>query len=147
MCLNFIEGGKCHVNGRDCILGPLGATARNEDHDCQLHGGFDLWITQGRLLITDMGFPPEEPVQSIALGVNETVAMQVGEEKSLQLGISLTTSQRRCAQCGTFYWVSRHTRTSGLAHRGSVTFCPDCLSRFDYSVVESKLGENRHWCG
>jgi len=147
LCLNFIDDKKCHINGRSCILGPRGATARNEDRQCQLHGDFDVWITQGTLLITDLGFPPEEPVQSIALGVNETVAMQVVEEKSMQLGIPLTTSKRRCMQCGKLYWVSRHTRTYGLARRGYVTFCPDCLGRLDRSTVESKLGENRYWCG
>ena len=147
MCLNFIEDGKCHVNGRTCNLGLRGATARNEDHECELHGSFDVWVTQGTVLITDLGFPPEEPVQSIALGVNETVAVQVASEKSKQTGIPVTTTKRRCIQCGVFYWVSQHVRTHGLTQRGYVTFCPGCLGRLDHPTAESKLGENRHWCG
>jgi len=147
LCLNFIEEGKCHVNGKSCILGTRGAAARNEDHECELHGGFDVWVTRGTLLVTDLGFPPDEPAQSIALGVNETVATQMASEKSKQMGIPLTTSKRICIQCGTLYWVSQHIRTSGLTRRGYVSFCPECLGRVDHPNVESKLGENRHWCG
>lgn len=147
MCLNFIEDGRCHVNGRRCILGTHGATARNEDHECELHGGFDVWVAQGNLLVTDLGFPPEEPVLSVVLGVNEAVAMQVASEKSKQMGIPLVTSKRKCIQCGDFYWVSQHVRTLGLTQRGYVTFCPSCLGGLNPGDVESKLRENRHWCG
>lgn len=147
MCLNFIEDGKCHVNGRKCILGNRGATARNGDRECELHGDFDVWITQGNLLVTDLGFPPEEPAQSIALGVNEAIATQVASEKSKQMGISQMTSKRKCTQCGELYWVSQHVRTSGMARRGYVIFCPDCLGRVDHADIERTLGENHHWCG
>jgi len=147
LCLNFIEDGKCHVNGRRCLLGPRGAAAKNEDRGCELHGGFDVWGARGNLLVTDLGFPPDEPVQSFALGVNETVAMQIASAKSREMGIPLTTSKRKCMQCGNMYWVSEHVRTAGLTRRGYVTFCPSCLGRADHAEVESKLGENRHWCG
>ena len=147
LCLNFIEDGKCHVDGRSCILGSRGAAARNEDHECELHGGFDVWVTEGKVMVTDLGFPPEEPVQSIALGVNETVAMATASEKSKQMGIPTTTSKRECIRCGAYYWVSHHARVPGLTRRGFVTFCPDCLSRLDHLDAESKLGENRYWCG
>ena len=147
MCLNFVEDGKCHVNGRSCMLGRRGAAARNADSECELHGVFDVWVAQGNVLVTDMGFPPDEPVQSVALGVNENVAMQAASEKSELLGIPLTTSKRKCVQCGGFYWASKHTHTSGLTLRGYVTFCPSCLGRVNRAEVESKLGKNRHWCG
>jgi len=135
------------VNGRNCILGAYGATARNDDRECELHGGFDVWVAQGNLLVTDLGFPPDEPVQSIALGVNEIVAMEVASEKSKQMGIPLTTSKRKCIQCGSSYWVSQHLRVSGLARRGYVIFCPSCLDHVNHPDEESKLGQNRHWCG
>jgi hypothetical protein len=147
LCLNFMEDGKCHVNGRSCILGPRGAVARNQDHECELHGGFDVWVTNGSILVTDLGFPPDEPVQSIALGVNETVAIQTASEKSNQMGIPLTTSKRICIECGALYWVSQHVRTLGLSRRGYVTFCPDCLGWLDQPDVGSRLSEARHWCG
>lgn len=147
LCLNFIEDGKCHVNGRSCLLGSHGAAAKNEDRECGLHGRFDVWTVQGSILVTDLGFPPDEPIQSLALGVNETVAMQTASEKSRQIGLPLTTSKRKCIQCGSMYWVSEHLRTTGLSRRGFVTFCPSCLGRVSHAEVESKLGENRHWCG
>lgn len=147
LCLNFVEDGKCHVDGRSCILGSRGATARNENHECELQGVFDVWISQGSVLVTDLGFPPDEPVQSVALGVNETVAMTTGLEKSKERGIPMTTTKRECIQCGALYWVSQHVRTSGLTRRGFVTFCPDCLGGLDRPEVENRLGLNRHWCG
>ncbi len=147
VCLNFIEEGRCHVNGRPCILGPRGATAKNEGHECELHGHFDVWIANGNMLVTDLGFPPEEPVQTVALGVNETVALQIASDKSRLMRIPLTTSKRRCIQCAGSYWVSEHIHSSGFTRRAFVSFCPDCLGRFDLSTVEGKLGKNRYWCG
>jgi hypothetical protein len=147
MCLNFIEEGKCHINGRNCILGARGALAKNEDHECELHGGFDVWIANGSVLVTDLGFPPDEPVQSVALGVNESVAMQTASEKSKLMGIPLRASKRACTQCGASYWISQHSRTSGMSRRGYATFCPHCLDAADDLEVEEKLGQQRHWCG
>jgi len=147
MCLNFIEEGYCHVTGGKCILGSRGATARNEQRQCELHGGFDVWLTQGKLLMTDLGFPPDEPVQSIGLGVSEAVASRLAAERSKHLGVPIITSQRRCIECGCLYWVSNHAHTSGLTRREYVIFCPTCLDKDGRHEIERRLVENRHWCG
>jgi hypothetical protein len=147
LCLNFIENGKCHVNGKKCILGPRGASARNEDHECELHGNFDVWLLRDSLLVTDLGFPSDEPIQSLALGVNEIVATRIASQKSKLTGTHVTTSRRSCIRCGALYWTSEHARTSGLTRRGYATFCPRCLSHIDNLEAERRLGEQRHWCG
>ena len=147
LCLNFIENGRCHLNGGSCALGTRGAAARNENRECTLHGDFDVWVTDRGLLVTDLGFPPEEPTQSLALGVNETVAMCIASEKSKEVGVPLVTSERRCIRCGASYWMSQHIRTSGLTQNGYTNFCPTCFIHVDRSEVENKLGEQRHWCG
>ena len=147
MCLNFVENAKCHVNGRKCILGARGAVARNGDHECVLHGEFDVWAIGDRLLVTDLGFPPEEPAQSLALGVNETVAMALASEKSERAAMSLTTSKRRCIRCGALYWVSEHVRVSGLIQNGYTNFCPTCFAHADSLEVKRRLAERRYWCG
>ena len=147
MCLNFVENGTCHIDGRKCILGARGAAARNEDSECELHGEFDVWVVAGNLLVTDLGFPPEEPVQSVALGVNETVAMTIAADKSEQMGMPLTTSKRKCIQCGTLYWMSRHVRDSGIIQNGYTDFCPNCFCRVDSLQTKKRLDEQRYWCG
>ena len=148
LCLNFIENGKCHLNGGPCILGAHGAVAKNENRECTFQGTFDVWVTDRGLLVTDLGFPPEEPVtQSIAVGVSETVAMSMAAAKSKEKRIPLVTSERRCIRCGASYWMSQHTRTTGLTQNGYANFCPTCFPRVDRSEVESRLGEQRHWCG
>jgi len=147
MCLNFMADEKCHVNGKLCILGSRGALAKNEDHECELHGPFDVWVTDGKLLVTDLGSPTEEPIQTIALGVNEPLALKIASEKSTLMRIPLITSQRKCLHCGATYWVSQHTHSSGLTKRAYVTFCPECVQRLPASSVENKLRENCYWCG
>lgn len=148
VCLNFVENGKCHVNGRDCILGARGAVAKNENHECELHGGFDVWVMHdGGLLVTDLGIPSEEPAQCLAFGVSESVAMTVGLEKTDQTGKPLRTSKRRCIRCGALYWMSQHNRTSGLIRYGYATFCPQCFDSIDYRDMGKRLSEQRYWCG
>ena len=147
MCLNFIENAKCHINGRKCILGARGAVARNEDHECELHGEFDVWVIAGRLLVTDLGFPPEEPAKGVALGVSEGVAMAVALEESKRAAVPVTTSKRKCVQCGGLYWISEHVRASGMIQNGYTNFCPKCFAHVDSLGIKKKLAEQRYWCG
>ena len=148
MCLNFIEDGRCHVNGKECILGPRGAVAKNENHECELHGDFDVWVMHdGSILVTDLGIPSEEPAQCLALGVSESVATTVGLEKSEQAAKPLRTSKRRCIRCGALYWMSQHIHTSGLIRYGYATFCPQCFDSIDYEEMGKRLSEQRYWCG
>jgi hypothetical protein len=148
VCLNFIEGGGCHVNGGKCLLGDSGAAAKNADRGCELHGEFDVWLTEHNdLLITDMGFPSEEPKQCLALGVNEKVAQTIALEKSKNLRTLLMTSKRRCIRCETLYWISQHKQSFGLLENGHSNFCPKCVAHVDDQEMEIKLGAQRYWCG
>ena len=64
--MNYMEGGMCHVTGRQCLLG----TSYEADRECALQGNFDVWITyDDRILISDIGSPSPEPKRSVALGV------------------------------------------------------------------------------
>jgi ribosomal protein S27AE len=147
LCLNFVADGTCHVDGRRCILGARGATARNEDHECELHGDFDVWVVGRNLLVTDLGFPAEEPVKCLALRINETVAMSVASEISKRDALPLTTSKRTCERCGAPYWMSQHVRKSSLNQNAPARFCPKCLDGVDHFEIDDRLGEQRGWCG
>lgn len=148
MCLNFVEGGGCHVLDGKCLLAERGATVRNSDGECELHGRFDVWLTEHNdLLITDMGFPSDEPKQCLALGVNESLARSIAMDKSKKLVTRVVTSERRCIRCGAFYWISQHKVSSGLAETGHSNFCPECIDRVTDQERERRLGAQRYWCG
>ena len=145
MCRNFVEGGICYATGANCLLGLGGASARNNDGACELHGNFDVWLTEkDELLITDLGFPSEEPKQCLALGVNETLAREIAANKAHQLQTSILTSERKCSNCQSSYWVSEHGRSPGLSEIGIGHFCPDCIGKKN---LEEKPGVQRYWCG
>jgi hypothetical protein len=147
LCRNFVEGGGCYATGEKCLLGLSGASARNKDGACELHGNFDVWLTEkNELLITDLGFPSEEPKQCLALGVNETLAREIAANKAHQLQTSMLTSERRCSKCQRSYWVSEHSRSTGLLEIGAGYFCPDCIDK-ESASVEGKVGVQRYWCG
>ena len=148
MCMNFIEGGFCHVTGEKCSLGLRGASAKNADGECELHGSFDVWLTQRNdLLITDMGFPAEEPKQCLALGINESLARGIASEKAKRLGGAVLTSQRRCIRCGTQYWMTQYRDSRGVLETGHANFCPNCRAFGTDEEMERRLGAQRYWCG
>jgi hypothetical protein len=148
LCLNFVQGGECYATGGKCLLGSRGASASNRDGECELHGKFDVWVTeQNDLLITDMGFPSEEPKQCLALRVNEKLASRIAGEKARKFGSSVLTSQRRCFKCGSRYWVSQHKHDSGLQEFGHGYFCPDCNREDAAKDFGNELGALRYWCG
>ena len=137
----------CHLNGSKCILGARGAFVKNEDRECAFHGDFDVWVTTKSLLVTDLGFPSEEPIRCIALRVNESVATELASEKSKQMRLPLETSKLKCAQCGALYWSSQHVRAPGLIQNVYANFCPECFSHTDPSEMERRLERQRRWCG
>lgn len=148
LCLNFVEGGGCHATGGKCLLGPNSASAKNRDGGCELHGTFDVWLThKNDLLITDMGFPSEEPKQCFALGVHLTLARKIAASKMRQLRTSVITSEHRCFKCHERYWVSEHRRLTGLLEIGIGYLCPDCIGESKSVDVEERLGVLRYWCG
>jgi len=146
LCLNFVEGGGCHVTGGKCVLGLRGASAENRDGDCKLHGMFDVWVTQeNQLLITDMGFPSEEPKQCLALGVDEKLARKIASNKVSELRTSILTTERICSICEKHYWISEHPPQSGLLEIGKGYLCPHCAR--ESKSVKERLGVLRYWCG
>jgi len=129
-------------------LGGRGADAKNADRECEFHGEFDVWLTeQNDLLITDMGFPSDEPKRCLALGVRENIARTIAMGESKKLGSKVMTSKRRCIRCGTLYWTSHHNRSSGLLETGLNNFCPECTSHLTDLDRERRLGVERYWCG
>jgi hypothetical protein len=146
MCLNFVEGGDCHLTGGKCLLGLSGASAENRNSDCELHGNFDVWVTQkNQLLITDLGFPSEEPKQCLALGINETLARKIAADKVDELRTCILTTERRCLKCRRQFWVTQHASKRGLLETGKGYFCPDCID--EGRSLEERLSVLRYWCG
>lgn len=147
MCRNFVQGGGCNATSGKCLLGLRGAFANNRDGECELQGGFDVWVTQtNELFITDMGFPSEEPKQCLALGVNETLARRIAGEKAQDFHTSVATTERRCLRCQQLYWVSEHKPVSGLREIGHGYLCPHCMLEGN-GDVKRRIGVLQYWCG
>jgi hypothetical protein len=146
--MNYVEGGKCSATGKKCLLGQSGSTASNYEGKCALHGAFDVWITQqDDLLISDFGGPSEEPKQSLALGVNRTLAEGIAHSRSTQVGIRVLTTQRRCLICKKPFWISEHENSEGLTKVGRSHLCPRCVGKEPDRLLQEKLGSLRYWCG
>lgn len=146
MCLNFVDNGTCSVTGKECILGAHGADSKNEAHECGLQGDYDVWVMHDGVLVTDLGIPSKEPVQCLALGVNEQVAVAVASARSKLTAKPLQTSKRKCVRCGTLYWVSEHKRAHGLVTYGYGTFCPRCFGP-EHLEIGKSCSEVHYWCG
>ena len=148
MCLNFVQGGDCYATGAKCLLGLEGASAKNPDRGCVLHGIYDVWIMQDNgLLISDLGFPSEEPKQCLALGINEKLAKQIAAERSRKLGTTVLTTERKCLGCGRPFWYSDHENSPRRVETGRGFFCSDCLSHETEQTMTRKLGNLGYWCG
>lgn len=149
VCLNFVQGGGCHATGEKCLLGLGGACANNDDRECELQGRFDVWLTQkNELLITDLGFPAEEPKQCLALAVSERLANTIAGRRPKQWHSPIITSQRICSNCRTPYWTSDHESALGLQQAGQNYLCPNCIGDAASEVgLEKRLGSLRYWCG
>jgi hypothetical protein len=147
LCLNFIEGGRCCAIGREGLMGANGKSAKNEEGRCELHGKFDVWVTQNdELMITDNGCPSDEPKQSLALGVNLALAEQIARTKSEELMTVVLTTKRPCLRCGSRFWMSDHDESSsGLAQTRRSYLCPSCLPIDD--DIAQKLAALSYWCG
>jgi len=146
--MNFVQGGGCYATGGRCLLGAVGSSAKNSEGGCELHGRFDVWIAQtDDLLISDMGFPPDEPKQCLALGVNRVLASWIASQKSQELRTRVLTTERKCFRCGGVFWMSEHRDFSGLAKTGQAYLCPACIPEEVDDITEKKLGVLRYWCG
>jgi len=148
LCLNFVEGGMCYATGGICILGTKGALAKNDDGACELHGKFDVWVMQDdRLLVSDLGFPSDEPKQCLALGINRNLATHIANEKSKRFGTTVISTQRKCLSCGGSYWMSEHDSSAGNVERGRGYFCPACIGQQTEQSLAKRLGILGYWCG
>jgi hypothetical protein len=148
LCLNFVEGGNCYATSGKCSLGSRGALAKNDALECDLQGKFDVWVMQDdRLLVTDLGFPSDEPKQCLALGINEKLATQIARGKARQLECVVLTTQRKCLRCDTKFWISEHVGFSYAAQTAKAYLCPKCIRQETEESVARKLGDLRYWCG
>jgi hypothetical protein len=146
--LNFVQGEKCYATGNSCILGARGAWAKNEALECELQGKFDVWIMQDdMLLVTDLGFPADEPKQCLALGINQALALRIAEEESARLETHASTTERKCLSCGMRFWMSDHDSPFGTAETGRSYFCPNCLKAQTEESLVKTLGMLGYWCG
>jgi hypothetical protein len=145
--MNFVEGGMCHITGEKCLLGPRGVTAKNSGGECEMHGRFDVWLTEeNNLFISDMGTPAEEPKRCFALGVNVRLALDIATAKAKQFGTHVLTSQRTCIKCGAGYWMTDYGDSAGLLETAHSHLCPNCRATQVDADVE-RLGTQRYWCG
>jgi len=142
LCMNFVEGGKCHVTRSDCLLG----TSYELNTRCAIHGAFDVWITSDdKVLISDIGPPSPEPKRSVALGVRKSVADRVAMLAARESSGGIITTEQKCRRCGSQYWISEHERLT-VARLGRRHFCPDCIGKVQSSrSVEFDLPD--YWCG
>lgn len=148
MCLNFVQGAICYATGGKCLLEARGASVTNQTMECKLHGRFDVWVMQDdRLLVTDLGFPSDEPKQCLALGINEELATKIAGEKARQGGRAVQTTKRKCLRCQTEFWTSGHLGLSYAAQIAKGYFCPSCIQQETEDSVVRKLGELGYWCG
>lgn len=146
--MNYVEGGKCYAMGKDCLLGQRGSSASNYDGKCALHGTFDVWVTQeDDLLVSDIGSPSDEPKMCLALGINRSLAEEIGRNRSAQLGTRVLTTQRRCLACERSFWITEHKNSEDLTNKGRSHLCPSCIGKGVDGLMQEKLGSLRYWCG
>jgi hypothetical protein len=147
--LNFVKrSSTCYATGDKCLLSEEGEFARNEDKTCPLQGRFDVWVAQdNRILVTDLGFPSDDPKQCLALGISEKLSREIASRRSRQLGTEALTTERKCVNCGQPYWYSNHRANTGRAEIGRGYFCPECIVGQDDVDMIAKLGSLRYWCG
>jgi hypothetical protein len=132
----------------ECLLGDRGVSAKNDVGECELQGRFDVWLMEdNRLLVSDLGFPSEEPKQCLALGVREGLAKRIAEEKSLQLATEIATSERKCLSCRRIYWISDHETSVKQVEIAKGYFCPTCIGKETEETMVRKLGNLGYWCG
>lgn len=142
MCMNYIEGGMCHVTGRECLLG----ISYDLSRECAIRGNFDVWVTcDDKVLISDIGSPSPEPKCSVALGVGRRVADEIAVLTARKKSGEIITTQQRCRQCGKPYWLTEH-ESSTVTRLGRRCFCPECIEKFDRSSV-GKFDIPDYWCG
>ena len=141
MCMNYVEGGKCHVTRSECLLG----TSYSANGRCALLGGFDVWVTfDDKILISDIGSPSPEPKRSVALGVGKSVADEVAVLAAKETSGEIITTRQKCRECGGLYWISEHERST-VTKLGRRHFCPVCIGKV-HSARTAGFDLPEYWC-
>ncbi len=158
MCLDYVQGGACLIDGKSCLLGARGNEAKNHDRECPKHGPFDVWRTkEGTILISDFGGPFEGVKDCFGLGISLQEATQVAQNHAQRLATGIVTTQRKCGKCGASFWPRAHLGEGITINRAAGHFCASCLEL----VSETDLEEDRRridaedtphiesseWCG
>jgi len=159
LCLNYVQGGSCILDGRPCPLGLSGNEARNEDRECPRHGPFDVWRTKEDLiLISDLGGPYEGVKDCYGLGISLGEAAEVAQRRAQISGSRIVTTERKCGKCGARFWPRAQLVKGGPSGRSAGYFCASCLkvtSEAELDKYWREIGSTRDvwhidlsdWCG
>lgn len=159
MCLNYVEGGACLLDGRSCLLGARGSEARNENRACSRHGPFDIWRTKEDLiLISDLGGPYEGVKDCFGLRVTLEEATKIARKQAQTLRTRIVTTQRTCGKCGERFWPRGQLSEVSEPERAAGYFCSSCLKLTSdvelqkYWKVLGSTSDASHmdlsdWCG
>lgn len=140
MCLNYVQGGACLIDGKSCLLGAGGNKARNDDRECPRHGPFDVWRTREDLiLISDLGGPHEGVKDCHGLGISIQEATRVAHSQAQRLATRIVTTQRKCGKCGVRFWPRAELPEGRALHPAAGHFCVSCLK------LTSEADLKKHW--
>lgn len=81
MCINYTEG-KCIVEERACKKGEAGKDLAQGG--CDLHGEFDLWSADGKIVVTNTGAGQGKP---LARGINFLTIDEIAYKRSRRLKV------------------------------------------------------------
>jgi len=140
LCLNYVQGGFCLIDGGLCLLGSRGNKARNQDHECPRHGSFDVWRTREDLiLISDLEGPHESVKDCYGLRISLQEAARVGQKCARSPATKIMTTQRKCCRCGEAFWPRADLVVEGAPSRVGGYFCPSCVKR------ATQVGLQEYW--
>jgi len=140
LCLNYVQGGACLIDGKSCLLGAGGNEARNDDRECPRHGPFDVWRTREDLiLISDLGGPYEGVKDCYGLGISRREASRAAQNQAQRLATRIVTTQRKCGKCGVRFWPRAELAEGTALHRAAGYLCASCLKLMSGTDLEE------HW--
>jgi hypothetical protein len=157
LCLDYVQGGACLIDGESCLLGTGGDEARNDDRECPRHGPFDVWRTREDLiLISDLGGPYEGVKDCYGLRISLQEATRAAQNQVQHLATKIVTTQRKCGKCGVRFWPRAELAEGSVLNRPAGYFCASCLKLASETDLEEhwrKIDEDTphidlsEWCG
>lgn len=159
MCLNYVQGGSCLIDGKPCLLGSRGNEARNEGRECPRHGLFDVWRTcEGLILISDLGGTYEGVTDCYGLGISLEEATKIAQIRAQTLQAKIATTERECLRCGARFWARGGPAEERALGRAVGYFCTSCLNLTPEAELEDywkQIGTVQNepqidlseWCG